>query len=265
MGYLGRGSSGENKMAYDILHVLAYLDNQQIPLQLILEAARLTERTPVELRAVDSDALFSLRDIAVAAIGLEPPALHQKKFAMDEGSQGRMADSKEGKHLFDTTKGGHYEVFKERPLQIAVAAGKVSGPWGGHMLESMRDDRFDDYWVLSVVGGCTEFNLRLHTVQDKESVRARQQGSQTRAREQPPYNSLVAEPHFDTHFVASHTESLLGYMCHILEPLLDSEPKQLDGNELGISDSAPPALFDDVMTRTIELAAKLHLTNRRCI
>ncbi|KAK8116337.1 hypothetical protein PG984_012839 [Apiospora sp. TS-2023a] len=79
------------------------------------------------------------------------------------------------------------------------------------------------------------------------------------------YNSLVAEPHFDTHFVAGHTESLLGYMCHILEPLLDSEPKQLDGNELGISDSAPPALFEDVMKRTIELAAKLHLTDRRCI
>ncbi|KAK8139977.1 hypothetical protein PG984_000043 [Apiospora sp. TS-2023a] len=39
---------GENKMTYDILHVLAYLDNQQIPLQLIREAARLTE-TPVEL------------------------------------------------------------------------------------------------------------------------------------------------------------------------------------------------------------------------
>ncbi|KAK8872301.1 hypothetical protein PGQ11_002815 [Apiospora arundinis] len=79
------------------------------------------------------------------------------------------------------------------------------------------------------------------------------------------YNSLVSEPHFDTQFVAGHTESVLGYMCHILEPLLDSKSNQLGSNELKISDSALLDLFLDVTTRTIELAAKLCLTDRRCI
>ncbi|KAK8036679.1 hypothetical protein PG993_008662 [Apiospora rasikravindrae] len=75
------------------------------------------------------------------------------------------------------------------------------------------------------------------------------------------YHSLVSEPHFDTHFVAGHTESLAGYMWHILEPLLDSEPY----NELGTSDSEPSTSFGTVMEHTIELAAKLCLTDRRCI
>ncbi|KAK6860880.1 hypothetical protein PG995_004516 [Apiospora arundinis] len=79
------------------------------------------------------------------------------------------------------------------------------------------------------------------------------------------YNSLVSESHFDTQFVAGHTESVLGYMCHILEPLLDSESNQLGSNELKTSDSALLDLFLDVTTRTIELAAKLCLTDRRCI
>ncbi|KAK8859451.1 hypothetical protein PGQ11_010185 [Apiospora arundinis] len=79
------------------------------------------------------------------------------------------------------------------------------------------------------------------------------------------YNSLVSEPLFDTHFFAGRTASLLDYICHMLEPLLDFEPKQLDGNELGISDSTPPGLFEDVMKHTIQLAAKLCLTDRRCL
>ncbi|KAK8028999.1 hypothetical protein PG991_006055 [Apiospora marii] len=45
----------ENKMTYDILHVLAYLDNQQMPLHLIREAARLAERTPVKLTRSGGD------------------------------------------------------------------------------------------------------------------------------------------------------------------------------------------------------------------
>ncbi|KAK8036900.1 hypothetical protein PG991_001214 [Apiospora marii] len=45
----------ENKMTYDILHVLAYLDNQQIPLHLIREGARLAERTPVKLTRSGGD------------------------------------------------------------------------------------------------------------------------------------------------------------------------------------------------------------------
>lgn len=53
-------------------------------------------------------------------------------------------------------------------------------------------------------------------------------------------------------------------MCHILEPLLDCKPKEVDSNVLGMSDPAPSALFVDVMMRTIELAAKLHLTDRGC-
>lgn len=66
------------------------------------------------------------------------------------------------------------------------------------------------------------------------------------------------------HSVADQSKSLSACMCHILEPLLDSLPKQLDSNESGVSDSTPPVLFECSINHTIQLAVKLHLADRRC-
>lgn len=46
-------------MTYDILHVLAYLDDQQIPLQLIREAARLMGGQPVKHPRSGGDGISS--------------------------------------------------------------------------------------------------------------------------------------------------------------------------------------------------------------
>ncbi|KAK7959743.1 uncharacterized protein PG986_004597 [Apiospora aurea] len=75
------------------------------------------------------------------------------------------------------------------------------------------------------------------------------------------YRSWVSEPSFKD-FVASRSKTLSGYMCHALAPLLGSESKQSDVSE--VSDWIPAARFEDAMHRTIELAAKLYLTNKGC-
>ncbi|KAK8038581.1 hypothetical protein PG993_006992 [Apiospora rasikravindrae] len=75
------------------------------------------------------------------------------------------------------------------------------------------------------------------------------------------YRSWVSEPSFKD-FVASRSKTLSDYMCHALAPLLGSESKQSDVSE--VSDWIPAALFEDAVHRTIELAAKIYLTDRDC-
>ncbi|KAK8121517.1 hypothetical protein PG999_005637 [Apiospora kogelbergensis] len=183
----------------------------------------------------DSDALFSLFDIAVAGVRdlqlLElavksqiqspKPLVSSLQHCIEadllwtkEAKTDWLKIKEEGKKLFDPKKGGRYEVFAERPLQKAVvrycaqdvaclpelwslymkkllnkdygkfwrllitkatrerikqsqgqrydgqAAGKVSGPWDGLMLEPMCDDWVDDSWMFGVVDGCTYTELR---------------------------------------------------------------------------------------------------------
>ncbi|KAK8070344.1 hypothetical protein PG994_006960 [Apiospora phragmitis] len=77
------------------------------------------------------------------------------------------------------------------------------------------------------------------------------------------YQTWVSEPSF-TDFVASLSKTLSVHMCHALAPLLDSELKQSDVSEEVLSDWTPAALFEDAVYCTIELAAKLHLTDKSC-